>query len=157
MGSPPHTRGKVYEYPHEFSACGITPAYAGKSTKKFLLEQTRRDHPRIRGEKMGRTYCQRTRRGSPPHTRGKESLKGEKGEPFGITPAYAGKSGPYSKSPKFCWDHPRIRGEKLPIRSLVQSMPGSPPHTRGKGRAVIALASNMGITPAYAGKSWLDG
>ena len=91
--------------------------------------------------------------GSPPLTRGKErqslALPLEKG----ITPAYAGKRSIWRRSAAVRQDHPRLRGEKL--RSSVGSSPssGSPPLTRGKAILHINRVVNIGITPAYAGKS----
>ena len=38
----------------------------------------------------------------------------------------------------------------LPLRK------GSPPLTRGKGRSPLFSAASARITPAYAGKRWLD-
>ena len=51
---------------------------------------------------------------------------------FGITPAYAGKRFYGLAAQENIWDHPRIRGEKLPINGLASTRQGSPPHTRGK-------------------------
>ena len=94
----------------------------------------------------------------------------------GITPAYAGKSlfsGLYIRingdHPRVCgeklldryWigtglsdtkDHPRVCGEKtvLDLSRLVEQ--GSPPRMRGKDANGLNMLSNLGITPAYAGK-----
>ena len=47
-----------------------------------------------------------------------------------------------------------MRGEKTPNRSSYSRPVGSPPHMRGKvGEKVLAFL-RVGITPAYAGKSW---
>ena len=51
-GSPPHTRGKVYDTWHSENEIGITPAYAGKRCNSIVEPQKVGDHPRIRGEKM---------------------------------------------------------------------------------------------------------
>ena len=73
---------------------GITPAYAGKRTKKFASVTMTWDHPRLCGEKIvvgrknGKTL------GSPPPMRGKVLDRAEEFPDPGITPAYAGKS-PY--------------------------------------------------------------
>ena len=53
--------------------------------------------------------------------------------PAGITPAYAGKSCMQHTALGWCWDHPRLCGEKE--------------------NACVTDAGNIGITPAYAGKS----
>ena len=50
-GSPPHTRGKVTGLEKEVDEVRITPAYAGKSYSALCYTDSRKDHPRIRGEK----------------------------------------------------------------------------------------------------------
>ena len=73
----------------------------------------------------------------------------------GITPAYAGKRGTHHSSPGSHTDHPRLRGEKyIPLHTLGFAS-GSPPPTRGKGRLSAAATAQCGITPAYAGKSFV--
>ena len=53
------------------------------------------------------------------------------------------------------WDHPRVCGEKLPVRRAAAGRAGSPPRMRGKVAAISAYNAAPGITPAYAGKSTL--
>ena len=53
-GSPPLTRGKVYDMMIERVCSRITPAYAGKSSHICFCINTNGDHPRLRGEKMSR-------------------------------------------------------------------------------------------------------
>ena len=50
-GSPPRMRGKEPFFFDRFSLPGITPAYAGKSSTLHQNDNTRRDHPRVCGEK----------------------------------------------------------------------------------------------------------
>ena len=52
IGSPPLTRGKGAILPLERVRHGITPAYAGKSLGRTAGAKHRRDHPRLRGEKL---------------------------------------------------------------------------------------------------------
>ena len=73
IGSPPHTRGKVHWIPRSISRRRITPAYAGKSQDCRVCCKGSEDHPRIRGEKLGRILKKVKNGGSPPHTRGKGS------------------------------------------------------------------------------------
>ena len=70
--------------------------------------------------------------GSPPLTRGKVLPHEQGALPFGITPAYAGKSN--------VWLY------------VVSSGTGSPPLTRGKAQGKRYVWIVDGITPAYAGK-----
>ena len=50
-GSPPHARGKGDAIVDKSIWAGITPACAGKSNDLKFVDQTIRDHPRMRGEK----------------------------------------------------------------------------------------------------------
>ena len=50
----------------------ITPAYAGKSPRKHMAKQKKKDHPRICGEKDNVTAAEHADLGSPPHMRGKD-------------------------------------------------------------------------------------
>ena len=91
-GSPPHTRGKDIRQAIQQAGHGITPAYAGKRSLSAIAIISRRDHPRIRGEKLSAPIAGLSVAGSPPHTRGKVSLRSAVAVQRGITPAYAGKS-----------------------------------------------------------------
>ena len=46
-----------------------------------------------------------------------------------------------------------MRGEKSSIASPASSVPGSPPHARGKALVARGRCCTLGITPACAGKS----
>ena len=72
----------------------------------------------------------------------------------GITPAYAGKSDDTHSVPLKYQDHPRLCGEKSGLPSTDEHRPGSPPPMRGKAGSAGCVATAVGITPAYAGKSW---
>ena len=72
----------------------------------------------------------------------------------GITPAYAGKSNGRTCYGAQVWDHPRVCGEKFcPFGRALSDM-GSPPRMRGKGKDFLKIQCHVGITPAYAGKSY---
>ena len=86
-------------------------------------------------------------------------MRGKAGWPLcglpciGITPAYAGKSGPCPDRVPPAGDHPRVCGEKSQSTSASPRALGSPPRMRGKGVKQSNSRIRMGITPAYAGKS----
>ena len=85
--------------------------------------------------------------------RGKDAFQRKQLHEVGITPACAGKSlcNLYiSVVPK---DHPRVCGEKTPMRSEGVRGVGSPPRVRGKGRPGRLRVWLARITPACAGKS----
>ena len=110
--SPPRMRGKVHSTVYADGSSRITPAYAGKRSRCTFVQRLRWDHPRVCGEKMVSMIPHRRSRGSPPRMRGKERLLGSAPNPFGITPAYAGKR-TIPQRPTPTWrDHPRVCGEK---------------------------------------------
>ena len=90
-GSPPPMRGKGNRLFSAFSAAGITPAYAGKSTLATAVADLPRDHPRLCGEKHKPDLFRTGRKGSPPPMRGKAEIFSRLFNTSRITPAYAGK------------------------------------------------------------------
>ena len=72
----------------------------------------------------------------------------------GITPAYAGKRITCTLTLSLPQDHPRLCGEKRLMPDVLLLLMGSPPPMRGKGDICIAADTGIGITPAYAGKSF---
>ena len=132
---------------------GITPAYAGKSFSVEAATSENRDHPRLCGEKRWQYALHNSSSGSPPPMRGKASFTLACDFDHRITPAYAGKS-------HFCKiffrpfrDHPRLCGEKHGYYTIEVNYLGSPPPMRGKDNQIIKQQQELGITPAYAGKS----
>ena len=154
MGSPPHTRGKLWTPGEASRFWRITPAYAGKTIWRRRACTRTRDHPRIRGENIGQVKKITPAQGSPPHTRGKLCRR-PRGRPEArFTPAYAGKTEAHCKTCINDWDHPRIRGENPVVEDDGYGAWGSPPHTRGKQPPTRHPAGLSRITPAYAGKTW---
>ena len=152
-GSPPPMRGKdnvIYPVLREER---ITPAYAGKSCFHHIEQPFPEDHPRLCGEKQPDTFGQLTQLGSPPPMRGKEMEKESIERDIRITPAYAGKRRKDHSGGHEQQDHPRLCGEKLSDFSIIPKVLGSPPPMRGKENACVTDEGNIGITPAYAGKS----
>ena len=157
-GSPPPMRGKVLLLHILAGHFGITPAYAGKRPQHPLARKSRRDHPRLCGEKFQTFFCKVYVPGSPPPMRGKAvasavpfrrcrdhpRLCGEKESvpesgigALWITPAYAGKRYQRWSVAIVRWDHPRLCGEKAFTNNDV--------------------FRNFRITPAYAGKRLRNG
>ena len=93
--------------------------------------------------------------GSPPRRRGKEVADEGIGGIIRITSAWAGKSPACRVHPCTGRDHPRVGGEKVSPLSAVALSRGSPPHGRGKDGKFIRINESTGITPAWAGKSFL--
>ena len=132
QGSPPPMRGKeIVVWPWSCHR-RITPAYAGKRDSCRPLPPWCQDHPRLCGEKKENLNMIDFNTGSPPPMRGKGCEPTKTSFPFGITPAYAGKSQAKKWSIYPRRDHPRLCGEKRCGRRFA-------------GR-------RLWITPAYAGK-----
>ncbi len=151
-GSPPRVRGKALQAIPAIMSEGITPACAGKRIGRLQCRTSRKDHPRVCGEKFPVTVPDETVLGSPPRMRGKVENTVEKHTDHRITPAYAGKSYAPAFSFPILEDHPRVCGEKLSGCVWLRVYGGSPPRMRGKGRRWPESVAANGITPAYAGK-----
>ena len=72
-----------------------------------------------------------------------------------ITPAYAGNTGGLHLLYSVHRDHPRLRGEHVANFYGDLGIWGSPPPTRGTLRKKISSSSERGITPAYAGNTYM--
>ena len=153
VGSPPRMRGKGTPVLRGFGRTGITPACAGKSPAATPAAAGHQDHPRVCGEKQVARADEMGVEGSPPRMRGKAACVDARPLYGRITPAYAGKSCPCRITSLACRDHPRVCGEKSAGGHSVCGILGSPPRMRGKGILGAVNKSNIGITPAYAGKS----
>ena len=105
------------------------------------------------GEKPNRWPWTATLPGSPPRVRGKEYSRAPTYQPYGITPACAGKRKACVPLMSRDRDHPRVCGEKLGRLWQAAHNTGSPPRVRGKGVGAPHFACDLGITPACAGKS----
>ena len=151
-GSPPRVRGKVRAGCPAGLPDRITPACAGKSSTRAKTALTRRDHPRVCGEKRILKVYDFEFEGSPPRVRGKVVLDLQAVKDSGITPACAGKSLLLGDKHRTAQDHPRVCGEKCGITSRTSWEKGSPPRVRGKDVVVKGHSSKEGITPACAGK-----
>ena len=111
-GSPPRVRGKVRAGCPAGLPDRITPACAGKSSTRAKTALTRRDHPRVCGEKFAQIHGLDFGTGSPPRVRGKAASACLTSFQTGITPACAGKSRGQSRNCTNAKDHPRVCGEK---------------------------------------------
>ena len=155
VGSPPHGRGKDCRSLALGCQLGITPAWAGKSRTASRETIRIQDHPRIGGEKRARVLHRPDIVGSPPHGRGKVHPDGPEKGSGGITPAWAGKRQTRAVHGRRDKDHPRVGGEKSPVRIKALPNSGSPPRGRGKAQFHCSASSKSRITPAWAGKSTL--
>ena len=131
-GSPPRGRGKADLHQGRHVRRGITPAWAGKRGLGRCSPGLLWDHPRVGGEKSPTALLSALRTGSPPRGRGKAAAGGGQPPRPGITPAWAGKRRKRVVEAPSLQDHPRVGGEKSPVRRPSGYALGSPPRGRGK-------------------------
>ena len=105
------------------------------------------------GEKLFWGLISSEVKGSPPRGRGKVRRAVHRASGAGITPAWAGKSGITAPCVSALGDHPRVGGEKFILSIQPSDDLGSPPRGRGKGIFHGDSLHEIGITPAWAGKS----
>ena len=132
-GSPPQVRGKRKFFVCAFRIKRITPAGAGKTSRR---------------DSVHTLY-----KGSPPQVRGKlihipPSSQGKR-----ITPAGAGKTKIKIATEINVGDHPRRCGENSSKPDCRSRALGSPPQVRGKRRTNSSEVKETRITPAGAGKT----
>ena len=149
-------RGKPATMYLTYSDGGITPADAGKTNRHKCRVHSSEDHPRGCGENVVCNLNRPCITGSPPRMRGKRSGMGLGLCITRITPADAGKTNVTYK--KFCnyWDHPRGCGENQCPAFKAACIFGSPPRMRGKPLRAVLIVVDIGITPADAGKTYLQ-
>ena len=110
---------------------GITPAYAGSTYCRPLINQTALDHPRVCGEHPFTSRPFACRFGSPPRMRGALVPDSCPVALIGITPAYAGSTMHHHSVQGHSWDHPRVCGEHAMVPVVAEVAGGSPPRMRG--------------------------
>ena len=153
IGSSPHTRGAPKPTHWTGRRWRIIPAYAGSTSRKLMDLAWRADHPRIRGEHDTGNEAVVDVDGSSPHTRGAHPVVLRYGDRLGIIPAYAGSTREDGARAAHFTDHPRIRGEHVPVSVMPVSRCGSSPHTRGAPHSASSPLLDDGIIPAYAGST----
>ncbi len=152
-GSSPLTRGARTRPSLLFPSPGIIPAYAGSTAEHGKQRDSRRDHPRLRGEHYVMSSSISRTPGSSPLTRGALTAGRSTSDSPGIIPAYAGSTHLYFARIGFNADHPRLRGEHLASARANLIVLGSSPLTRG---ALASRKRRFGcgrIIPAYAGST----
>ena len=68
-------------------------------------------------------------------------------------PACAGNACPWQRNAGYCPVHPRMRGERLPVKSRTKPSTGSSPHARGTHGADHDAGVPVRFIPACAGNA----
>ena len=150
-------RGKHGSNADARSITRITPAGAGKTGPNPIKRFCVQDHPRRCGENRKQHDRRHGAGGSPPQVRGKLRYLIIQYAQARITPAGAGKTRFQEAFFSAARDHPRRCGENsMPSFRTIASQ-GSPPQVRGKQKPIAGAFWAAGITPAGAGKTWVQG
>ena len=153
LGSSPHARGAPKQSKREPTLSGIIPARAGSTEGAGSVDAPRRDHPRMRGEHTTLAAQFPSPLGSSPHARGALRDRRNRRPPRGIIPACAGSTTPARRCTAGWRDHPRMRGEHVPVVVAAHAYHGSSPHARGAPPVYDGLVHEDGIIPACAGST----
>ena len=155
-GSPPLVRERLDGGLYEGLYFRITPARAGKTCRSVNRGCIFRDHPRSCGKDDDTITFLQVNRGSPPLVRERLVQDIVRGPNRGITPACAGKTvraGNRLREPR---DHPRSCGKDGQHHHDRNRRRGSPPLVRERPMMWMPYCSCKGITPARAGKTFIN-
>ena len=122
----------------------------------FPLTEETASVPRMCWEKLSAVFTSCINLGSPPRVRGKDAVCTVGDAGCRITPACAGKRAIQGARAAGTEDHPRVCGEKVARLSAMLMPVGSPPRVRGKVQVCSGVVSEQRITPACAGKRFLE-
>jgi len=153
LGSSPLARGARRRGHRRLPGSGIIPARAGSTPCRSRWSCRSRDHPRSRGEHTFKYGPHKDGVGSSPLARGAHERGGLTDAGEGIIPARAGSRARASRPFRVWRDHPRSRGEHVPIAFDGMSVLGSSPLARGAQERVLVGDLDVGIIPARAGST----
>ena len=134
----------------------ITPAYAGNTNVNIQSRHVPKDHPRVCGKYFQDWGFNAAGLGSPPRMREIRISHVLHAAFHEDHPRVCGKYSPISAQDA---DEPRITpayAGNTSFETFVTSIPaGSPPRMREIQYLLVQLRANAGITPAYAGKTYV--
>ena len=144
------------ETPLAFISRHPTTANAGQSPVSFLGPRRGPAHPRLRGEDLVTGFPLSGVHGSPPLARGRLLCRSSLNQSTRLTPACAGKTRLFCRLDSPIKAHPRLRGEDPESTVMLTSDEGSPPLARGRRCVPSVSEVVVGLTPACAGKTYMN-
>ena len=157
-GSSPLARGPLCGRRASEWLFGLIPARAGTTISMRRLHESRRAHPRSRGDHAPTTRDSLPLRGSSPLARGPPCPSEQLYAYPGLIPARAGTTTVSHASTMCPGAHPRSRGDHQGGAYVDMANEGSSPLARGPPEAVATAKANDGLIPARAGTTVsLDG
>ena len=133
--------------------CGIIPACAGNTARRFTTRRRWRDHPRVCGEHVNELRTSAGSLGSSPRVRGTLRLRPRAPARRGIIPACAGNTILLNLFSFASRDHPRVCGEHVDVCTAFGGLVGSSPRVRGTRKLEVRKPLPLGIIPACAGNT----
>ena len=153
FGSSPLTRGARVAKAEEKLKRRLIPAHAGSTSSAMFSSRAARAHPRSRGEHKF-VACQAvSQSGSSPLTRGAPGDECFDAVYCGLIPAHAGSTSVTAANESDPRAHPRSRGEHTCCATLVPSLGGSSPLTRGAPHIKEVPEDKLRLIPAHAGST----
>ena len=132
---------------------GITPACAGRTSKRGRGKVKSRDHPRVCGKDRKFHAIVANYPGSPPRVREGRPDRRRQRWCLGITPACAGRTDFPKNGLTYTRDHPRVCGKDVCTFTCILFTPGSPPRVREGLLTKGSPPAPVRITPACAGRT----
>ena len=153
IGSSPRARGTRAREDRERLAGRFIPACAGNASRPARGAGSGSVHPRVRGERGGRSAGPNRSDGSSPRARGTRRPACDPLQPRRFIPACAGNACSPISSTSATAVHPRVRGER--VRRLVDAMAtvGSSPRARGTPSPHLPSDERRRFIPACAGNA----
>ena len=131
---------------------GSIPAWAGKPPTRGVRGSSITVHPRVGGETQERSIAGHHPRGPSPRGRGNRLYCSCVVPSCGSIPAWAGKPPPPPSPDDYQGVHPRVGGETLRSRRVVQLEDGPSPRGRGNLQDQRLADVLFRSIPAWAGK-----
>ena len=152
-GPSPRARGADRPRRRDGRQRRTIPACAGSSHSSGPRKSLPWDHPRVRGEQAFHALGVMPSAGPSPRARGAAGRLAVGLGWRGTIPACAGSRPPARGRARTSWDHPRVRGEQIPVDGGYAINTGPSPRARGADRHAGPLRDQKGTIPACAGSS----
>ncbi len=152
-GSSPRARGTLFPSPQKFQPQRFIPACAGNATSLTGAVAAGAVHPRVRGERGFVKNKEVTIHGSSPRARGTRCGRDGCRRATRFIPACAGNALKEKRPSWIVSVHPRVRGERMPLRSGKSRATGSSPRTRGTRELWHVKRRGPRFIPACAGNA----
>ena len=151
-GSSPHARGTQDHKERDGQVYRFIPACAGNAFSVRLTASMAAVHPRMRGERPLLHSPVVRLSGSSPHARGTQSRSFSLARGHRFIPACAGNAPRRVPLARLETVHPRMRGERVTVGTVITDVTGSSPHARGTRQSEARQCSIRTVHPRMRGE-----